>query len=368
MMKDGTDGQQSENPYLIIVGGQPGAAISGTTGKLRSRFGGKPYVFFDRSYVFQPGDRPFNGAVNDRAHIIVERDQPKEVLWLANTCRLSNYTCQLNIIPTGYVQSWTRVIDKANKAQRNGLPLEAVESLRAHHDSSYEGWARVILSAEIHRCVDRIVIGGSLGVEEYNSHLTKSEDGNLVWANNDAHALEALLLGRHRALHPNDSRQIVEAWDRIERSAYMNGSPDPISVENKRLLESDREKILSFAKSNVSKIDIVDMWSYTDSVADLKHWHNNIVEDLGRLRTHDGKFDDSEVFGKRIDLYALAMTDFVNQRGSLSNSYANPKWENIPLKDTIDAIRRGSDQTVRDPRGPGDNGRLDERYRGAHQR
>jgi hypothetical protein len=247
-------------------------------------------------------------AENMRANIILECAVPAGSAQHAARYRQMGYRSELHIVATPHYQSWTGVLDRAEKALSNGHIGTNVLCPRDAHDETYAGWARAVFDAEQRMQYDRVVITRRDGNVMYDNHLVRQRDGTVNWAK-PAQALESLLVERHRAVSGIDATRAKDAWDRIVNSPHMKSDPYLKSLP----LAAYGNEIVNFVGSEASRVTLTAREPDKFSANALKQWHAHITADLSVARRSRNQFGRSDEFDGRIHRYGEVMTNVAKE-------------------------------------------------------
>ncbi len=330
----GAKGPRPQRPTFIMVAGQPG---SGKSTAIRQAEMGLPgatqKIIGDDFDAFVPGHhdmariRPADAvgyareagsgsfiqetvrrAERMRANLILECAVPAGSAQHAARYRQMGYRSELHIVATPHYQSWTGVLDRAEKALSNGHIGTNVLCPRDAHDETYAGWARAVFDAEQQMQYDRVVITRRDGNVMYDNHLVRQRDGTVRWAK-PAQGLESLLVERHRAVSGVDASRAKEAWDRIVNSPHMKSDP----YLNSLPLRNYQSEIVNFVESEASRVILPSGDTGKFSTEALKQWHQHITADLSFARSSRHQFGHSEEFDRRTHQYGTEKTGVAEQ-------------------------------------------------------
>jgi len=325
----GAKGPPPKSPTLIVVAGQPGSGKSTTIRQAEmGLLGATQKIISDDFVAWVPGYLGFaksnpvaathwarkagsnyfaqemaTRAGNKRANIIMEFPVPTSFAQHADWYKKLNYRTELHVVATPHFQSWTGVLDRAEKPLQAGHIGTNVLCPRDAHDQTYAGWARVVFDAERYKQVDRIVITRRDGIIMYDNNLVQQSGGTKSW-NKKPQGLECLFLERHGAVSEDDANTVNEAWKRIVESKYMKKYPYLATIP----LKAYQEEISGFLDSNGSRVNIF--------TKDLSHFDRNAIEqcrkriisDISITQDSRKQFGRSVEFDRRVDFYAQAIT------------------------------------------------------------
>ncbi|SDO05811.1 zeta toxin family protein [Ensifer sp. YR511] len=338
----GAKGQAPDHPTLVVVAGQPGSGkstairqaelgLSGATQKII----GDDFDAWVPGYYELAKTNP-SDAVNDarqagsgyfiretasraermRANIVLEVAVPTNSAQQAGWYRNSGYRTELHIVATPHHLSWTGVLDRAERALRNGHIGTNVLCPWNAYKEAYVGWPRAVFDAEQGKQYDRIHIKRRDGTIIYDNHLIRQPDGTKNWAQ-PAQGLEALLRERHRAVSDADASRVENAWDRIVKSEHMQSDGYLRSLP----LRGYQKEIVNYAKSEGSRFDVTVREPGKFGPATLTQWHKTIVADLSSTRSSRRQFGHSEAFDNRTNAYGAALEAFASEYHKRSNPW-----------------------------------------------
>jgi len=332
----GPRGPRPDQPTYVVIAGQPGSGKSTTMRQAELGLeGATQKLIGDDFNAYLPNFREFaekypssaalyaqlagSGdlmtamaayAEEMRANIIYEAAHPPGSAELAARYRELGYRTELRVVATPRYQSWTGVLDRAERALRKGHIETNALVPRDKHDQAYAGWARAVFDAEQSMQYDRIVIAKRDGTTVYENHLVKQPDGTRAWANRPL-ALEYLLSERHRAISDLDAAYAKEAWNRIVQSPHMvvhDGLGDTMP------LQDYRAKIANFVDSEGGRFDAFGEKSEKFSVAAARQWRDRLVADLETTWRGSEQYGTSKEFYNRMQGYGDYILGRVSDR------------------------------------------------------
>lgn len=327
----GAKGESPEHPTLIVVAGQPGSGKSTAIRQAEMGLNGATQkIIGDDFEAWVPGyydlaskspqdavrcaraagsghfiQETVKRAETMRANVIQECAVPTSSAPIAALYREQGYRTELHIVATPHYQSWTGVLDRAERALSNGHIGTNVLVPRDAHDQTYSGWARAVFDAEHQMQYDRIVITRRDGSVMYKNDLVK-QNGGVRWAN-PAKGMETLFRERHRAVSDADATRAKEAWQRIVQNGPMESHVGLRDLP----LEAYRNEIINFLRSEASRVTPREPSEFSPSA--VIQWRTRIMKDLAFARSSRNQFGYSEEFDRRTHEYGAAITSVAGQ-------------------------------------------------------
>ncbi|RWI50075.1 MAG: hypothetical protein EOR16_30935 [Mesorhizobium sp.] len=309
------EGRSPKHPTFIMVAGQPG---SGKSTAIRQAelglWGATQIVIGDDFDAFVPnyhalaskmpmdaagyarsagsgyfGQATIARAERKRQNLVIEHAVAEGSVLSAERYRWFGYRTELHIVATPHYQSWTGVLDRAEKALSKGHIGTNVLVARDAYDDCYAGWARAVFDAEQQKQYDRVVITRRDGTVMYDNQLVRQRDGTVNWAMQPK-GLEVLLLERHRPVTKIDAHQANQTWDRIVKSPHMH------ACLGRPLLKSYADEITGFVNSQASRVDLNAKGPARFGEEALKEWSKNVSADLYLTVSSRDQFGPSPEF------------------------------------------------------------------------
>ncbi|RWI46364.1 MAG: hypothetical protein EOR16_35685 [Mesorhizobium sp.] len=313
-----------DHPTLIMVAGQPGSgkttaiqrAELGLPEKQTQKVNGDNFDAFVPGYYERALEEPMHAATYAedagsgyfiratttraelmRQNLVIERAAADGSEHTAYRFRRRGYRTELHIVATPHYQSWTGVLDRAERALRTQGHIGTNALIpRDAHDECYAGWARAVFNAEQQKQYDRVVIKRRGGEVMYDNQLVRKRNGTTDWKYRPQ-GLEVLLRERHRPVSKTDAHQANETWDRIVESPHMH------ACLGSETLQSYANEIKGFVDSQASRVDLNAKGPDRFGVDTLARWSAKVSADLCLAKSTRNQFGPSPEFDNCIQKY-----------------------------------------------------------------
>lgn len=337
----GANGPPSENPKLVIVGGQQGSGKTTTLsaisdGQLRrettqrvtvdnlmplvpgySQAAAKDSIAAQIEVGATPGTwgwQLMERAFEHRFNAVIELASSSAINTIALSAKEHGYRVELVAMAVQRDVSWTSVVSRYERDLSTDN-ADARFIARNDHDSTYHKWPSGLFAVEAAQIVDSIAVYGRDGALFYDNRLVQGRDGSSNYERAPG-AMETMIVQRHRPLDAEQRTALPAAWDTITKSPALAQMLPLLMLD----FGTDRSAVTEHAQSDTAKVNLFDARQAISKEA-ASAWSQRFADDIGQAYAADKEFSGNADFKKRLRTLASVaetLTASAQQRAASS--------------------------------------------------